>query len=92
VTDGRFSGGTQGFCVGHVAPEAAVGGPIGLVEDGDQIVLDAPGGRLDVVVEQVELERRRQQWKPPIPRYATGVLAKYARLVVGAERGAVTEP
>ena len=92
VTDGRFSGGTQGFCVGHVAPEAAVGGPIGLVEDGDQIVLDAHGGRLDVVVEQVELERRRQQWKPPIPRYATGVLAKYARLVVGAERGAVTEP
>jgi dihydroxy-acid dehydratase len=92
VTDGRFSGGTQGFCVGHVAPEAAVGGPIGLVEDGDQIVLDAHGGRLDVVVEQVELERRRQHWKPPIPRYATGVLAKYARLVVGAERGAVTEP
>ena len=92
VTDGRFSGGTQGFCVGHVAPEAAVGGPIGLVEDGDQIVLDAHGGRLDVVVEPAELERRRGQWKPPIPRYATGVLAKYARLVVGAERGAVTEP
>jgi dihydroxy-acid dehydratase len=92
VTDGRFSGGTQGFCVGHVAPEAAVGGPIGLVEDGDQIVLDAHEGRLDVVVAPVELERRREQWKPPIPRYATGVLAKYARLVVGAERGAVTEP
>ena len=65
VTDGRFSGGTQGFCVGHVAPEAAVGGPIGLVEDGDQIVLDAHGGRLDVVVEPAELERRRGQWKPP---------------------------
>jgi dihydroxy-acid dehydratase len=63
-----------------------------LVEDGDQIVLDAHGGRLDVVVEPAELERRRGQWKPPIPRYATGVLAKYARLVVGAERGAVTEP
>jgi len=92
VTDGRFSGGTQGFCVGHVAPEAAVGGPIGLVEDGDQIVLDAHEGRLDVVVAPVELERRHEQWKPPIPRYATGVLAKYARLVVGAERGAVTEP
>jgi len=92
VTDGRFSGGTQGFCVGHVAPEAAVGGPIGLVEDGDQIVLDAHAGRLDVVVEPGELERRRDHWKQPVPRYSTGVLAKYARLVVGAERGAVTEP
>ncbi len=92
VTDGRFSGGTQGFCVGHVAPEAAVGGPIGLVEDGDQVVLDAHAGRLDVLVEPDELERRREHWKPPVPRYSTGVLAKYARLVVGAERGAVTEP
>jgi dihydroxy-acid dehydratase len=92
VTDGRFSGGTQGFCIGHVAPEAAVGGPIGLVADGDQIVLDANTGRLDVLVEPDELERRRDQWKPPVPRYSTGVLAKYARLVVGAERGAVTEP
>ena len=92
VTDGRFSGGTQGFCVGHVAPEAAVGGPIGLVEDGDQIVLDAHEGRLDVVVEPAELERRRERWNPPVPRYAAGVMAKYARLVVGAERGAITEP
>jgi dihydroxy-acid dehydratase len=92
VTDGRFSGGTQGFCVGHVAPEAAVGGPIALVEDGDRIVLDAHDGRLDVAVEPAELERRRDQWKPPVPRYPTGVLAKYARLVVGAERGAITEP
>ncbi|HLN06583.1 MAG TPA: dihydroxy-acid dehydratase [Acidimicrobiales bacterium] len=92
VTDGRFSGGTQGFCVGHVAPEAAVGGPIGLVSDGDQIVLDGHEGRLDVLVEPAELDRRRDQWKPPVPRYPTGVLAKYARLVVGAERGAVTEP
>ena len=75
-----------------MAPEAAVGGPIGLVADGDQIVLDANTGRLDVLVEPDELERRRDQWKPPVPRYSTGVLAKYARLVVGAERGAVTEP
>ena len=67
VTDGRFSGGTQGFCVGHVAPEAAVGGPIGLVEDGDQIVLDAHEGRLDVLVEPAELERRRDGWKPHRP-------------------------
>jgi len=92
VTDGRFSGGTQGFCIGHVAPEAAVGGPIGLVEDGDEIVLDAHTGRLEVVVEPAELERRRERWQPPEPRYRSGVLAKYARLVVGAERGAVTEP
>jgi dihydroxy-acid dehydratase len=63
-----------------------------LVEDGDRIALDAHEGRLDVVVEPRELERRREQWKPPVPRYTTGVLAKYARLVVGAERGAITEP
>jgi dihydroxy-acid dehydratase len=61
------------------------------VEDGDEVVLDAHTGRLDVVVEPAELERRREQWKPPVPRYPSGVLAKYARLVVGAERGAITE-
>jgi dihydroxy-acid dehydratase len=92
VTDGRFSGGTQGFCVGHVAPEAAVGGPIALVADGDRVLLDAGAGRLDVLVDAGELERRRSDWKAPAPRYPTGVLAKYARLAVGAERGAVTEP
>ena len=91
VTDGRFSGGTQGFCVGHVAPEAAIGGPIGLVEDGDEIVIDAHEGRLDVLVELAELDRRREEGKPPVARYPSGVLAKYARLVVGAERGAITE-
>ncbi len=92
VTDGRFSGGTHGFCVGHVAPEAAVGGPIALVADGDRIVLDAHEGRLDLVVDAEELERRRAGWKPLAPRYPTGVLAKYALLATGAERGAVTEP
>jgi dihydroxy-acid dehydratase len=92
VTDGRFSGGTHGFCVGHVAPEATVGGPISLVSDGDRIVLDATTGRLDLLVDPAELERRRGGWKPLSPRYTTGVLAKYARLVTGAERGAVTEP
>ncbi|MHB1508852.1 MAG: dihydroxy-acid dehydratase [Acidimicrobiales bacterium] len=92
VTDGRFSGGTHGFCVGHVAPEATVGGPIALVADGDRIVLDTRTGRLDVLVEAAELERRRANWKPLAPRYTTGALAKYARLVTGAERGAVTEP
>jgi len=92
VTDGRFSGGTHGFCVGHVAPEATDGGPISLVSDGDRIVLDATSGRLDVLVDDAELERRRAGWKPLAPRYTTGALAKYARLVTGAERGAITEP
>ncbi|MGD1011555.1 MAG: dihydroxy-acid dehydratase [Acidimicrobiales bacterium] len=92
VTDGRFSGGTQGFCVGHLAPEAAIGGPIALVADGDEIVLDAHEGRLDLAVDPAEIERRRQAWRAPAPRYTKGVLAKYARLVVGAERGAITEP
>jgi dihydroxy-acid dehydratase len=92
VTDGRFSGGTHGFCVGHVAPEATVGGPIALVADGDRIVLDTTTGRLDVLVDDAELDRRRAGWKPLAPRYTTGVLAKYAHLVTGAERGAITEP
>ena len=92
VTDGRFSGGTHGFCVGHVAPESADGGPIGLVADGDRVVIDVASKRIDLLVDAAELDRRRQQWSPPPPRYTSGVLAKYARLVTGAERGAVTEP
>jgi dihydroxy-acid dehydratase len=92
VTDGRFSGGTHGFCVGHVAPEATAGGPISLVADGDGVILDTVTGRLDLLVDDTELERRRAGWKPLAPRYTTGVLAKYARLVTGAERGAITEP
>ncbi len=92
VTDGRFSGGTHGFCVGHVAPEAVDGGPIAFVADGDRIVIDVTSKRIDVDVDDAELTRRRAQWKLPEPRYTTGVLAKYARLVTGAERGAVTEP
>ena len=90
VTDGRFSGATHGLCVGHVAPEAVDGGPIGLVADGDRIVLDVPSRRLDLLVEDNELDRRRAGVKHPEPRYPTGVLAKYAKLVAGAERGAVT--
>jgi dihydroxy-acid dehydratase len=92
VTDGRFSGGTHGFCVGHVAPEAVDGGPIAFVEDGDRIVIDAEARTIDLMVDAAELERRRPSWKLPEPRYTTGALAKYARLVTGAERGAVTEP
>jgi dihydroxy-acid dehydratase len=91
VTDGRFSGGTRGFCIGHVAPEAAIGGPIALVADGDRILVDADTGAIELAVDAAELGRRRAQWKPAPPRYTTGVLAKYARLVTGAERGAITE-
>jgi len=92
VTDGRFSGGTHGLCIGHVAPEAVDAGPIALVADGDRVVIDVPAKRMDLLVDDAEMARRRQIWKCPEPRYTTGVLAKYARLVTGAERGAVTEP
>ena len=92
MTDGRFSGGTHGFCIGHVAPEAVDGGPIAFVQDGDRIVIDVDARTIDLMVDDAELARRRGEWKLPEPRYTTGVLAKYARLVTGAERGAVTEP
>jgi dihydroxy-acid dehydratase len=91
VTDGRFSGGTHGFCVGHVAPEAVDGGPIAFVADGDPIVVDVDARTIDVLVPPEELARRRADWKLPPPRYTSGVLAKYARLASGAERGAITE-
>jgi dihydroxy-acid dehydratase len=90
VTDGRFSGATHGLCVGHVTPEAVDGGPIGLVADGDRIVLDVPDRTIDLDVEHAVLEQRRAGLKHPDPRYTTGVLAKYAKLVSGAETGAVT--
>jgi dihydroxy-acid dehydratase len=90
VTDGRFSGGTQGFCVGHVAPEAVDGGPIALVADGDRIVIDAEGHTIDVMVDAAELAQREKNWKLPEPRYTSGFLAKYARLAQGAETGAIT--
>ncbi len=92
VSDGRFSGGTHGFCVGHVAPEAVDCGPIALVRDGDRILIDAERKILDLQVDDGVLAQRRQELVAPAPRYTTGVLAKYARLVTGAERGAVTEP
>jgi dihydroxy-acid dehydratase len=91
VTDGRFSGGTHGFCVGHVAPEAVDGGPIAFVADGDPIVVDVDARTIDLLVPDEELARRREGWKLPPPRYTSGVLAKYARLASGAERGAITE-
>jgi dihydroxy-acid dehydratase len=90
VTDGRFSGATKGYSVGHVAPEAFVGGPIALVLEGDEIVIDAAARTIDVAVGDDELERRRSGWSPPPPRYQNGVLAKYAKLVSSASEGAVT--
>ena len=92
ITDGRFSGGTWGFCIGHVAPEAVDGGPIAFVQDGDRIRIDVPTLRLDLLVDDDELARRRQGWSPIEPRYTTGILGKYARLAQGAEKGAITNP
>jgi dihydroxy-acid dehydratase len=90
VTDGRFSGATKGYSVGHVAPEAIVGGPISLVEDGDQIVIDADARTIDLLVDDATLAERRARWTPPPPRYTSGALAKYAKLVSSADHGAVT--
>ena len=92
VTDGRFSGGTRGFCIGHVGPEAAVGGPIALVRDGDMISIDAETGKLDVEVDDAELARRRKDWQPRENGYASGALWKYAECVGPARKGAVTHP
>jgi dihydroxy-acid dehydratase len=89
LTDGRFSGGTTGLCIGHVAPEAAVGGPIALVRDGDLVRLDMATRTLDLLVDAAELERRRADWKPLAPRFDYGVLGKYAKLVGSAAVGAV---
>ncbi|MFZ5593051.1 MAG: dihydroxy-acid dehydratase [Pseudomonadota bacterium] len=91
ITDGRFSGGTWGMVVGHVAPEAAVGGPIALVQEGDTITIDAEARLLKIDVSGEELARRRAAWQEPRPRYTTGVLSKYAKLVSSASRGAVTD-
>lgn len=91
VTDGRFSGATAGFCIGHVAPEATQGGPIGLAKTGDRIRLDMNSKTLDLIVDPSELEKRKSEFKPAKPRYTTGVLAKYAKLVGSAANGAVCD-
>ena len=90
VTDGRFSGGTRGFMVGHVAPEAYVGGPIALVKNDDKITIDTETNIIDLHVSEEELENRRKQWNKPEPNYKTGALAKYATLVGSAANGAIT--
>src|SRR5579875_2946799 len=92
LTDGRFSGGTRGLMVGHVAPEAALGGPLAALRDGDVIVIDVEKRRIDVEISQSELEARLRAWKPPAPRYTSGVFAKYAALVASASDGAITRP
>jgi dihydroxy-acid dehydratase len=90
ITDGRFSGGTHGFCVGHVAPEAVDGGPIAFIAEGDRIAIDAEAHTIDLMVDDATLAARRADWKLPEPRYTSGFLAKYAKLAQGADRGAIT--
>ncbi|RME96849.1 MAG: dihydroxy-acid dehydratase, partial [Alphaproteobacteria bacterium] len=92
ITDGRFSGATRGFCIGHVGPEAAVGGPIGLLKDGDMITIDAIKGTLDVELSEAELAERAKAWKAPDNPYKSGALWKYADQVGPARYGAVTHP
>src|SRR5712691_3938543 len=92
VTDGRFSGATRGFMVGHVAPEAMVGGPISLVKEGDTIVLDIKKGKIDLEISKPEIRKRQKKWKPIKPHYVSGALAKYASLVSSASEGAITVP
>ena len=90
ITDGRFSGGTRGPCIGHISPEAAEGGPIALVEDGDRILLDIPGRKLELLVDDAVLEARRERWSAPEPKIKSGWLARYAKVVTSAHTGAVT--
>ncbi len=91
ITDGRFSGASKGPCVGHVSPEAAAGGPIALIEEGDQITVDIDGGDLTLHVSEEELDKRRAAWQAPEPKYKTGVLARYAKLVASADKGAILQ-
>ena len=91
ITDGRFSGGSHGFVVGHITPEAYVGGPLAIVKDGDTITIDAAKCLLDLGISQAEIKKRLKKWKQPKPRYTRGVLAKYARNVTSASMGAVTD-
>jgi len=91
ITDGRFSGGSHGFVVGHITPEAYVGGPLALVKNGDSITIDAEKRQLNLEIPAGELRKRRKAWKSPRPRYTRGVLAKYASAVTSASLGAVTD-
>jgi dihydroxy-acid dehydratase len=92
ITDGRFSGATRGLMVGHVAPEAALGGPIAAIREGDRITIDTKVRRLELEISDAEIARRLAEWKAPAPKYKTGVFAKYAVLVRSAAEGAITSP
>ena len=91
ITDGRFSGASRGASIGHISPEAAVGGPIALVEEGDIIKIDIPNNRLDVDISDEEMEERRKKWRPREPKVTTGYLARYASMVTSGNRGAILE-
>ena len=91
ITDGRFSGGTRGACIGHVSPEAAAGGPIGLLRTGDMIDIDIPAGKLNVALSDEELAARRAEWQPRSAAHLTGWLARYARMATSASKGAILE-
>jgi dihydroxy-acid dehydratase len=91
ITDGRFSGGTHGACIGHISPEAAEGGPIGLIREGDIIEIDIPNNKLAVQVSDETLTERRKDWKEPAPRFTTGWLARYAKMATNASNGAVLQ-
>ena len=91
ITDGRFSGGTHGFVVGHITPEAFSGGILAVVEDGDEILIDAENNLLELLVDKSIINQRLSNWQQPKPRYTKGVLAKYAKLAQSASRGAITE-
>src|SRR5262249_7134362 len=92
LTDGRFTGATRALKVGHIAPEAQLGGPLACLRDGDEIVIDVAAGRLDVTLTETEIAQRLRAWRPPPPKYTSGVFAKYVALVSSASRGAVTTP
>ncbi|MFH1008410.1 MAG: dihydroxy-acid dehydratase, partial [Candidatus Latescibacterota bacterium] len=89
ITDGRFSGGTRGPCIGHISPEAAEGGPIAIVKDGDRIAINIPERRMDLLISDAEKAQRFEGWKPPTPKITKGYLARYAKLVTSAGTGAV---
>jgi len=92
LTDGRFTGATRALKVGHIAPEAQLGGPLACLRDGDEITIDVAARRLDVALSEAEISERLRSWRPPPPKYTSGVFAKYAALVSSASRGAVTVP
>ncbi|MBM3245185.1 MAG: dihydroxy-acid dehydratase, partial [Candidatus Omnitrophica bacterium] len=89
ITDGRFSGGTKGPCIGHISPEAKAGGPIAILKDGDVITIDIPNRKIDVKLTKQEIERRLKTWSPIPPKIKTGYLSRYSRLVTSADKGAV---